>query len=358
MRKKKRALPLVCGMLALCVWMFCSCSAQEQKEKETREGSDMEISEKAPDARETERQEQQEPEEAPAAAATPAAQEEPAEPTDPAQQPGQPEQSEQPEQPDQPDQPEQPEQPQEAAGEQDPPPEAAPEEETPVLLFEDNFDGTTLDAKKWKHCPNWERGGGACVWDDDYAFLDGEGHLVLRAEYDEDYEVVHSGAVWTKGLFECAYGYYEASICFPTAPGTWGAFWMEIGNLNDPSPTKGLEIDIIESINNEAGLCNHNLHWNYPDLHSVGSGQLKKDIYDGEFHTFGLLRTDQEYVFYIDGRRTWKANARMCEPCPLPGFMELTVEAAEWAGAGSSASVKALPADMLVDYVRVYSAKP
>ena len=93
-------------------------------------------------------------------------------------------------------------------------------------------------------------------------------------------------------------------------------------------------------------------------LHSIGSGQLKKDIYDGEFHTFGLLRTDQEYVFYIDGRRTWKANARMCEPCPLPGFMELTVEAAEWAGAGSSASVKALPADMLVDYVRVYSAKP
>ena len=122
---------------------------------------------------------------------------------------------------------------------------------------------------------------------------------------------------------------------------------------------KGLEIDIVESINNEDGLCNHALHWSYRDLHSVTSGQMKKEyIYDGKFHTFAVDRSENGYVFYIDGAETWRAGPEMCEPCPEKGYMKVTMEAAGWAGAGTEASRKALPADMVVDYVRVYSKKP
>ena len=38
--------------------------------------------------------------------------------------------------------------------------------------------------------------------------------------------------------------------------------------------------------------------------------------------------------------------------------MKLSVEAADWAGAGKQASIKDLPSDMLVDYVRVYRERP
>ena len=38
--------------------------------------------------------------------------------------------------------------------------------------------------------------------------------------------------------------------------------------------------------------------------------------------------------------------------------MKLTVEGADWAGAGTEESINALPADMAVDYVRVYREKP
>ena len=134
---------------------------------------------------------------------------------------------------------------------------------------------------------------------------------------------------------------------------------MMVGDVTAASASKGLEIDIIESINNEAGLCNHALHWNYRDLHSVTSGQmLKNDIYDGKFHTFAVDRSKNGYVFYIDGAESWSAIPEVCEPCPEKGYMKLTVEAAAWVGAGTDESKKALPADMIVDYVRVYSRKP
>ena len=233
----------------------------------------------------------------------------------------------------------------------------------PNLLFEDTFDGTELDDDKWELCPEWDRQGGMDVWDDTMTSLDGSGHLVLRAVWDADEGRVRSGAVRTNGRFHAGYGYYEASIKFPVAPGTWGAFWMMCGNVAgvDGSAADGVEIDIIESINNEANACNHALHWDgYGDDHKqAGPGQFyDKNIYDGQFHTFALERTPEYYVFYIDGKETWRASADVCAPCPEDGYIKLTVEAAEWAGAGTDASISALPADMLVDYVRVYREKP
>ena len=242
-------------------------------------------------------------------------------------------------------------------------PVEAEEPAGPTLLFEDNFDGGKLDTTKWQRCPEWDRQGGSCVWDDDLSGVDGEGNLVIRAEWDETEKRMRSGAVRTHGLFSAGYGYYEASIKFPYTPGAWGAFWMMAGNVaaEDGSAADGVEIDIIESIGNDWGACNHALHWDgYGAAHkNVGSGELKNhNIYDGEFHTFGLLRSEDGYVFYIDGKETWNVSADKCDPCPENGYMKLTVESAEWAGAGSAKAIKALPAEMLVDYVRVYSDLP
>jgi beta-glucanase (GH16 family) len=249
----------------------------------------------------------------------------------------------------------------EAAPQPEPAAEETPEpaeEPAPELLFEDNFDGTSLDTSKWELCPEWERQGGMSFWDGDMVSLNGDGQLVLRAEWDEAAGRVNAGAVRTEGLYSASYGYYEASIRFPVAPGTWGAFWMMCGNVG---ARNGVEIDVVESIFNERGECNHALHWDgYGEHHkSANSGGLKDhDIYDGAFHTFGLERLPDGYVFYIDGRETWRAGADVCKPEPQKGYMKLTVEAAEWAGAGTPESIAALPAEMVVDWVRVYDKKP
>ncbi len=240
--------------------------------------------------------------------------------------------------------------------------EAVTEEPQSNLLFEDNFDGTELDDNKWELCPEWERQGTYCIWDNEMTSLDGEGHLVLRAEWDAENNRVKSGAVRTNGRFWGDYGYYEAAIKFPVAPGTWGAFWMMCGDVSgeDFGAEDGVEIDIIESIGNDWGASNHALHWDgYGDNHKqISSGELYYGLYDGNFHTFGLERTEEAYVFYIDGKESWRVTPDQCAPCPEYGYMKLTIEAAEWAGAGTDASISALPGEMLVDYVRVYREKP
>ncbi len=227
------------------------------------------------------------------------------------------------------------------------------------LIFEDQFIGTDLDPAKWSHCPEWSRHGKS-QWKNELAYVDGEGHLVVRMEWDKTTEVVNCGAVWTNGLFEYGYGYYEARIKFTPHHGAWGAFWLMMGNLNRPTAAEGLEIDIVESIGNDSGRYQSVLHWNYPDLHSfpILRDGSEINVYDGEFHTFGVLRAEDGYTFYVDGQASGHATPENCLPCPLPGHMLLTCEAAEWSGAGTPECIADMPAEMTVDYVRVYDGKP
>ena len=188
---------------------------------------------------------------------------------------------------------------------------AVPSEPTPApdcttdakLLFEDHFDGTELDGTKWRLSREQKRHGELCVWDHKMSYLDGKGNLVLRAEWDKENNRVKSGAVESSGRYYAKCGYYEASIRFPYAPGTWGAFWMMCGDMTFGD---GVEIDIIETIFNQIGQCNSALHWGGYGSRLKSLGTAKEDyakykkIYDGEFHTFGLERTPKEYIFYID----------------------------------------------------------
>ena len=234
--------------------------------------------------------------------------------------------------------------------------------DAPALLFEDSFDGPTLDSTKWAPCPDWVRQDGLSVWDSRLIRLNDEGQLVLRAEWDEAAGRVRAGAVRTMGLFSAGYGYYEASIRFPAVPGIWGAFWMMCGNVSGEGngARDGVEIDIIETIANERGASNSALHWDgYAGAHQfLNSGEYGFDIYDGRFHTFGLDRTSEGYSFYVDGTLAWQVTDGSCSPCPENGYLKLTLESAAWAGCGTTACKLALPAEMQVDYVRVYSSRP
>lgn len=226
------------------------------------------------------------------------------------------------------------------------------------IIFEDNFDGEYLDSTRWERCPEGNRHGNLCTWDDDMSYLDGDGRLVIDARWDEQDMKLHSGAVWTNDIFEGTLGYYEASVKLPYVPGVWGSFWMIAGIVagENYSSADGVEIDIVESsplIENEYGMV---MHW---DGYGEAKQKLHKpiydgNIYDGEFHTFGLWRRSDGYIFYIDNQEVWRVSDREADVCPLPGYMVFSFEGAEWAGTGTAESVNALPAQMLVDYVRVY----
>ena len=69
------------------------------------------------------------------------------------------------------------------------------------------------------------------------------------------------------------------------------------------------------------------------------------------WHTFSLLWTPDEYVFYVDGKETWRTTAGGV--CQAPLYLKLSDEAAFQGWAGDVRKAK-LPDEFLTDYVRVY----
>jgi len=72
-------------------------------------------------------------------------------------------------------------------------------------------------------------------------------------------------------------------------------------------------------------------------------------LYEG-FHTYACLWTPDEYVFYVDGKETWRTSAGGV--CQVSSYLKITAEAAEWAGHAQDAD---LPDYLIVDYVKVYN---
>ncbi len=262
------------------------------------------------------------------------------------------------------------------------------------LLYNENFEGTDLNSTKWAKCPEWERQGNS-VWDDDMSYLDGNGNLILRAEWDSTINKVRCGAIRTmtknyRPTFTAGMGYYEASIKFPLddrqdnpaykgkgPTGIWTSFWMmcgDVGNV-DGSSADGVEIDVIESIYSHKGAYNSAIYWDGygDDKKQSHSGHMyKHDIYDGNFHVIALERTENENIFYIDGKETWrvtngdKATYQDCyfTQCTEDGYMKLTIEASSWAyndaGKTEQDMIDSLGdgVEMVVDYVKVYDKNP
>ncbi|MDY3792710.1 MAG: glycoside hydrolase family 16 protein [Oscillospiraceae bacterium] len=226
------------------------------------------------------------------------------------------------------------------------------------MTFEDNFEGTELDLSKWERCPEQRRQDLNNYWKDDMSYLDGEGHLVLEMSYDEETDRFNSGAVRTRGIFEQAYGYFEIRCTLNNVPGYWTAFWLMGDSVNSEKNggKDGTEIDIYESPFYNEKKIQHTLNWDgYGSAHKSEGKVVNADVYDGEFHTFGFLWTEDEYVYYIDGRETWRTDAQKAKgTCEVPLFLKFSAETGGWTGLPDK---DMLPDRIYADYVRVYSAR-
>jgi beta-glucanase (GH16 family) len=215
------------------------------------------------------------------------------------------------------------------------------------LVWHDEFKGFILDESKWETPPDGKRRDG--WWMSKAVSLDGEGHLVIRT-FKEGGRFI-DGCVRTRGKFEHAFGYYVARIKLQRQPGHWSAFWLfnvsegKIGNQG----RDGSEIDIMEKpwLDNRV---NHAIHWDGygKDHRSAGKVARATNLMDG-FHDYSLLWTPAEYVFFIDGKETWRTDAGGV--CQVPLYIKLSDEIGDWAGDTRKAE---FPDEFLVDHVRVY----
>lgn len=179
------------------------------------------------------------------------------------------------------------------------------------LVFEDEFEGDSLDLSKWAFRANGARRAGFNhpdqVWVED-------GNLYIRAEYIEDGEY---GDGWYAGMIrtvdEFVRGYFEMTCICSKGGGFWSAFWLNSTGMSSAEVSNGgiggAEIDIFEAFNYKKPYAfDHNsvslnVHvGGYGDgLRSYSVGNYKaNDIYN-TYNTYGLKWTEDEYIFYING---------------------------------------------------------
>jgi len=180
------------------------------------------------------------------------------------------------------------------------------------IVFEDEFEGAALDLDNWEYRGTGLRGG---------AFIDPgqvrveDGKLILKAEY-------RTGGTYGDGWYsamirtkdEFVRGYFEMT-CICSREGNFSSSWwlnstgMNSAELSDGG-LGGAEIDIMEAFNHtrqpikawqdSVSLAVH--VGGYGDgLHSRGLGSYYgKNIYT-EYNTYGVLWTEEEYIFYVNG---------------------------------------------------------
>jgi beta-glucanase (GH16 family) len=237
-----------------------------------------------------------------------------------------------------------------ASGQQDEPKDqlpSSPEGKAWKMVWHDEFDGDKLDETKWQIPPDGKRRDG--WWMRQAISVDGKGHLVMKTVKEGNKYI--DGCVRTRGKFEHAFGYYVARIQLQKQPGHWSAFWLFNDSVNKVGNEgrDGTEIDIYEKPWLDDRV-QQTLHWDGYGKDHKSEGKVAKvpGVMEG-WHTFSLLWMPEEYVFYVDGKETWRTKAGGV--CQVPLYIKLSDEIGDWGGDIGKAK---LPDEFQVDYVRVY----
>jgi beta-glucanase (GH16 family) len=220
-------------------------------------------------------------------------------------------------------------------------PDGIPGSWTPV--FDDEFDGDSLSTANW-HTGWLGSGITAPVGGDEQECYDpaqvsvGGGYLHLDAvarseQCGGETRAYASGMVNTDGLHEFTSGAFEARIYLPAAPdggvADWPAFWAD----GQSWPADG-EMDVMEGLSGQT--C---FHYHDP---SGGPGGCA-DVGPG-WHVFGADWEGDTVTYYYDGH---DVGSTTTDGSPEPQYLILN-------NAVGGAGGQTAPADMLVDYVRVW----
>ena len=258
------------------------------------------------------------------------------------------------------------------------------------LVWSDEFDGTELDRTKWDFRLNLMHKR-HITYDEDGVKLDGASNAVFSI-YEKNGEICTSqiqtgynymdepytneshfndgvdpnqvpGLVWPIGKlkehkFVHKYGYYECRCRLQRYPGWWSAFWLQsptIGSSLNPE-ISGVENDIMESFKPGVVIPHTNHYDGYGvDHKQVGTGGLEVSL--DEFHTFGMLWTEEGYTFFVDGKQDGETITSPVSH--IPQFILLSAEAKGYRSLAyvptDEAKAAAKAGDtFVVDFVRVY----
>lgn len=196
--------------------------------------------------------------------------------------------------------------------------------------------------------------------DGNYVLKDGALALVAKVSHEPlvlawNQGGYSSGMITTRGLepwlggptnqFAFQYGYVEARIDPSEEKGAWNAFWLLPAGAKNGGWAYA-ETDIMEKIGQEA--------FTWQAQHgATDTGQYAKSVPNTPgFHTYGLEWNAQTMTWYIDGVQTMQIATPTDMHQPMVLIANLAV-GGSWAGKPDFGPDN--QAEMLIDYIRVYS---
>ena len=188
------------------------------------------------------------------------------------------------------------------------------------LVWQDLFDGTSLNLDRWNIEVNGDGGGNnelqyyTARLDNVRVGDDGEGNgcLILTAKKEVyNGKQCTSGRITTKNKIAFKHGKIEAAIKLPqTANGLWPAFWMMGNDFDQVGWPRCGETDIMEfghqnGIKNGTqdrffnGACHWGTAWN--DHRQYSRDRTNSySLQDGEFHIYTCIWDQDKISMYVD----------------------------------------------------------
>lgn len=231
------------------------------------------------------------------------------------------------------------------------------------LVWEDNFNGPTLDTTKWTRIPRNNADWGKHMTSDDRCYDLKDGKLYLRGinnpDTAKDPRPFLTGGIYSKGKFAFQYGKIEIRAKLECAQGAWPAIWMLAEKDKYGAYPRNGEIDIMEHLNYDSII--------YQTTHSYYTLDLKQTekpphsgkaaLRNGEFNVFGVSWYPDKIVFLLNGKETFTyPRVEGVDPSQWPydqPFYLLIDQqlGGNWVG---KVNPKDLPVQMIVDWVKVY----
>ncbi len=238
------------------------------------------------------------------------------------------------------------------------------------LVWNDEFDGPSLDYKKWEIEVNAFGGGNnelQIYTDRKENVRIEDGHLVLEARRDNHgiagtVREYSSGRIRSKHRGDWKYGKFETRARLPAGQGVWSAIWMLPTDEKYGTWASSGEIDIMEFKGQEPDVVWGTLHYGsqWPgNKHTGDTYKLEKGNFTDDFHIFTLEWEEGAIRWYVDGKLTqtqtkWESNGGKF-PAPFDQEFHMLLNLAIGGGfLGNPDGTTKFPREMQVDYVRVY----
>lgn len=184
------------------------------------------------------------------------------------------------------------------------------------------------------------------------------GQLVITARREAFGGMQYTSArMKTQGRKSWRYGRVEARIAMPSFQGVWPAFWMLGDNITSVGWPACGEIDIMEHVNT-GGTVHGTIHWrDHNNQYANYGGSTSTNI--TSYHTYAIEWDANGIRWFLDGAQYHAVNTANgingTSEFHNNFFIILNMAiGGNWPG--FTIDNNAFPAQMLVDYVRVYQA--